>query len=122
MKWWLGISLLLDVLILADLLILFPRRFFYLPRKCSLGDIVAADHVLIDSKPWISRRPHLGVLGWSIGAAAGLQFAEKCPLQDLVLIATFTTMENIVKKITGIRPKMLLLDRFDNLTAPSSVC
>ncbi len=88
----------------------------------NLENAIAAYHVLIDSKRWIIRRPHLGVLGWSIGAAAGLQFAEKCPVQDLVLIAPFTTMEDIVKKFTGIRPRMLLLDRFDNLTALSSVC
>ena len=64
----------------------------------------------------------LSVLGWSLGAAAGLQFAEKCPVQDLVLIAPFTTNEDMVKKFTGIRPGILLLDRFDNLAALSSLC
>jgi uncharacterized protein len=82
-----------------------------------LENAIAAYHALIDSKRWIIRRPHLGVLGWSLGAAAGLQFAEKCPVHDLVLIAPFTTMEDMVKKFTVLGPGMLLLDRFDNLTA-----
>jgi uncharacterized protein len=87
-----------------------------------LENAIAAYHAVIESKQWIIRRPRLSVLGWSLGAAAGLQFAEKCPVQDLVLIASFTTMEDMVKKFTGIRPGMLLLDRFDNLAALSSLC
>ena len=82
----------------------------------------AAYHAVIESKHWIIRRLRLGVLGWSIGAAAGLEFAEKCPVQDLVLIAPFTTMADMVKKFTGIRPGTLLLDRFDNLAALSRLC
>ncbi|MBV8214059.1 MAG: alpha/beta hydrolase, partial [Verrucomicrobia bacterium] len=57
-----------------------------------------------------------------VGAAAGLQFAEKFPVQDLVLIAPFTTMEDMVQRFTGIRPGMLLLDRFDNVEALRRVC
>ena len=87
-----------------------------------LENAITAYHAVIESKQWIIRRPRLSVLGWSIGAAAGLQFAEKYPVQDLVLIAPFTTMEDMVKKFTGIRPGMLLLDRFDNLAALSRVC
>jgi uncharacterized protein len=86
-----------------------------------LENAVGAYQALIANKRWIIRRPHLGVLGWSIGAAAGLQFAEKFPVQDLVLIAPFTTMEDMVKRFTGIRPGMLLLDRFDNVAALSRV-
>lgn len=211
MKAWIGATILLAVLILAALVILFQRRFFYFPRKYSAGDIEAAEkqgaivlgyetsqgrqtaflygtppsgtllsrlwvvfggnamtaldwieilrecqldaggfllvdypgyglcsgnpgadsiienaigayQALIESKRWIIRRPTLGVLGWSLGAAAGLQFAEKFPLQDLVLIAPFTTMEDMVKRFTGFRPGMLLLDRFDNVGALSRVC
>ncbi|HTD17314.1 MAG TPA: alpha/beta hydrolase [Chthoniobacterales bacterium] len=87
-----------------------------------LENAIGAYQALIENKRWIIRRPHLGVLGWSIGAAAGLQFAEKFPVQDLVLIAPFTTMEDMVKRFTGIRPGMLLLDRFDNVQALSRVC
>ena len=87
-----------------------------------LENAIEAYHAFIESKRWIIRRPRLGVLGRSIGAAAGLQFAEKCPVQDLVLIAPFTTMEDMVKKFTGIRPGLLLLDRFDNLATLSRVC
>jgi pimeloyl-ACP methyl ester carboxylesterase len=211
MKAWIGASLLLAILILAALVILFQRRFFYFPRKYSAGEIEeaekqgaivlgyetsqgrqiaflygtppsgtllsrlwivlggnamtaldwvdilrechleaggfllvdypgyglcagnpAADSILenaigayravINSKRWIVRRPRLGVLGWSIGGAAGLQFAEKFPVEDLLLLAPFTTMEDMVKRFTGIRPGLLLLDRFDNVTALSRVC
>jgi uncharacterized protein len=211
MKAWIGATILLVALILAALVILFQRRFFYFPRKYFAGEIEAAEkrgatvlgydtsqgrqtaflyrtppsgtllsrlwivfggnamtaldwldilreceldaggfllvdypgyglcpgnpgadsmlenaiggyHALIASKRWIIRRPRLGVLGWSIGAAAGLQFADKFPVQDLVLLAPFTTMEDIVKRFTGIRPGMLLLDRFDNVAALSRVC
>jgi pimeloyl-ACP methyl ester carboxylesterase len=87
-----------------------------------LENAIAAYHAVIESKQWIIRRPRLSVLGWSLGAAAGLQFAEKCPVQDLVLIAPFATMEDMVKKFTGIRLGMLLLDRFDNLATLSSLC
>lgn len=87
-----------------------------------LENATAAYHAVIESKQWIIRRLRLGVLGWSIGAAGGLEFAEKCPVQDLVLIAPFTTMEDMVKKFTGIRPGFLLLDRFDNLAALSHLC
>jgi pimeloyl-ACP methyl ester carboxylesterase len=87
-----------------------------------LENAIGAYQVLIENKRWIIRRPRLGVLGWSIGAAAGLQFAEKFPVQDLVLISPFTTMEDMVKQFTGIRPGMLLLDRFDNVGALNRVC
>ena len=211
MKAWIGATILLAALILAALLILFQRRFFYFPRKYSAGEIeeaekqgaivlgyntsqgrqtaflygtppsgtllsrlwivfggnamtaldwieilrecqldaggfllvdypgygfcagnpgadsilenaIGAYQALTENKRWIIRRPRLGVLGWSIGAAAGLQFAEKFPVQDLVLIAPFTNMEDMVKRFTGIRPGMLLLDRFDNVGALSRVC
>ena len=211
MKAWIGATILLAVLILAAIVILFQRRFFYFPRKYSAGEIEAAEkrgaivlgydtsqdrqtaflygtppsgtllsrlwivfggnamtaldwlellrecqldaggfllvdypgyglcagnpgadsilenaigayQALIESKRWIIRRPRLGVLGWSIGAAAGLQFAEKFPVQDLVLIAPFTTMEDMVKRFIGIRLGMLLLDRFDNVEALRRVC
>jgi uncharacterized protein len=211
MKAWIGATILLAILILAAIVILFQRRFFYFPRKYSAGEIEAAEkqgaivlgygtsqgrqtaflygtppsgtllsrlwivfggnamtaldwiellrecqleaggfllvdypgyglcagnpgadsilenaigayQALIESKRWIIRRPRLGVLGWSMGAAAGLQFAEKFPVQDLVLIAPFTTMEDMVKRFIGIRLGMLLLDRFDNFEALRSVC
>jgi uncharacterized protein len=211
MKAWIGATILLAALILAGLVILFQRRFFYFPRRYSAAEIEAAErkgaivlgydtsqgrqtaflfgtppsatllsrlwivfggnamtaldwieilrdcpleaggfllvdypgyglcsgkpgadsmlenaigayHAFIENKRWIIRRPRLGILGWSIGAAAGLQFAEKYPVQDLVLIAPFTTMEDMVKRFTGIRPGMLLLDRFDNVGALSRVC
>jgi pimeloyl-ACP methyl ester carboxylesterase len=86
-----------------------------------LENAIGAYQALTENKRWIIRRPRLGVLGWSIGAAAGLQFAEKFPVQDLVLIAPFTNMDDMVKRFTGIRPGMLLLDRFDNLGALSRV-
>jgi uncharacterized protein len=87
-----------------------------------LENAIGAYQALSENKRWIIRRPRLGVLGWSIGAAAALQFAEKFPVQDLVLIAPFTTMEDMVKRFTGIRPGMLLLDRFDNVEALRRVC
>jgi len=210
MKAWIGATILLAALVLAGLVILFQRRFFYFPRRYSTAEIEAAErkgaivlgyetsqgrqtaflcgtppsgtllfrlwivfggnamtaldwieilrdcpleaggfllvdypgyglcsgepgadsmlenaigayHAFIENKRWIIRRPRLGILGWSIGAAAGLQFAEKYPVQDLVLIAPFTTMEDMVKRFTGIRPGVLLLDRFDNVGALSRV-
>jgi uncharacterized protein len=86
-----------------------------------LENAIGAYHALIDSKRWIIRRPRLGVLGWSIGAAVGLQFANKCRAQNLVLLSPFTTMEDMVKRFTGVRPGMLLLDRFDNVAALSRI-
>jgi uncharacterized protein len=82
-----------------------------------LENAIGAYQALMENKRWIIRRPDLGVLGWSMGAAAGLQFAEEFPVQELVLIAPYTTMEDMVKRFTGIRAGMLLFDRFDNIQA-----
>jgi uncharacterized protein len=87
-----------------------------------LENAIGAYQALMESRRWIIRRPQLGVLGWSMGCAAGLQFAEEFPVQDLVLIAPFTSMEDMVKRFTGVRPGMLLLDRFDNVEALRHVC
>jgi uncharacterized protein len=211
MKAWIGASLVLTLFILAALVILFQRRFFYFPRKYSASEVEAAEkqgamvlgydtsqgrqtaflfgtppsgtflsrfwilfggnamaaldwievlanceldaggfllldypgyglcagnpgadsilenataayHAVLASKRWVIRRPRLGALGWSIGAAAALQFAEKVRVQDLILIAPFTTMEDMVQRFTRVRPGMLLLDRFDNLSALTRVC
>jgi uncharacterized protein len=206
MKTWIGATLLLSVLIVAALVILFQRRFFYFPRRYTASEVEAAEkrgasvlsyqtsqgrqtafmwgtppsgtllsqlwivfggnamtaldwldilqdcrldaggfllvdypgyglcagnpstnsifenvlgayHSLLQSKRWILRQPHLSVLGCSIGTAPALQFAEKCPVREVVLIAPFTRMEDLVRRVIGIAPGMLLLDRFDNLTA-----
>jgi len=83
---------------------------------------VTAYRALIGQAGWTEANPAIGVLGWSLGAAAALQFAERQRVEDLVLISPFTSMQDMVRKVVGLPPGMLLLDRFDNIAALTQVC
>ena len=58
--------------------------------------------------------PRIHVLGHSLGAAAGLQFASRHPVSSMVLIAPFTSMEDMALRRTVWPLHVLLRHRFDN--------
>ena len=58
--------------------------------------------------------PALGVFGHSLGAATGLQFAVRYPLRKVVLIAPFTSMEDMAALVVGRWGTPFLRHNFDN--------
>lgn len=57
------------------------------------------------------------VLGFSIGAAAALQYAARHPVQRIVLFSPFTSMLDMARRIVGSPLCNLLAHRYDNLAA-----
>lgn len=55
------------------------------------------------------------VLGHSIGAGAGLDFAVRWPVAGVVLTAPFTTIGDMATKLFGPQVRWLLRDDYDNL-------
>jgi uncharacterized protein len=76
-----------------------------------------AFHALQGRMHWSFDPESTGVVGWSLGAAAAVQFADKQSVEQVILIAPFTTMSDMVKKVTGLPPGPLLFHRFDNVRA-----
>jgi uncharacterized protein len=63
----------------------------------------------------------LCVLGHSLGGAAALQFAAKHQVCKIVLISTFTTMDDMVRATIRIPLGTLLRHRFNNLAALKAI-
>lgn len=74
----------------------------------------AAFHAVQDRTHWSVAPESLGVVGWSLGAAAALQFADHRPVGRVILVAPFTTMDAMAKQVLGFSPGPLLRHRFDN--------
>lgn len=66
------------------------------------------------NQPEEKLQPHLGVLAHSIGCAAGLMAANDLGVQKLVLVAPFTTMTDMGKRVLGWPLCYVNLHRFDN--------
>lgn len=60
--------------------------------------------------------PRLNILGLSIGSATGLDFAVTRPTnpQRIILIAPFTTMKEMARRVVGRVLSVFLTERFDN--------
>jgi uncharacterized protein len=76
-----------------------------------------AFHALQERTHWSFDPESIGVVGWSLGAAAAVQFADKQSVGQLILVAPFTTMGDMVKKVIGLPPGPLLFHPFDNVGA-----
>lgn len=55
------------------------------------------------------------LIGYSIGAAAALQYAARHPVQRIVLISPFTSMLDMARRVVGSPLCYLLNHRYDNL-------
>ncbi|XHR27757.1 MAG: alpha/beta hydrolase [Chthoniobacteraceae bacterium] len=58
--------------------------------------------------------PHLATLGHSLGCAAALGFAARHPVGRVVLLAPFTSMEDMARRTVGTPLCYLLADNYDN--------
>ncbi len=67
-------------------------------------------------------RPRLAVLGHSLGCAAGLVAANDQGIQRLVLVAPFTTMTEMAKRVLGWPFCYLNMHRFDNRKQLKTAC
>jgi uncharacterized protein len=74
-------------------------------------------HAMLAQTHWTFGPESIGILWWSLGAAAALQFAAKYPAGQLILVSPFTTMNDMVKKFIGFNPGPFVLHRFDNVQA-----
>lgn len=60
--------------------------------------------------------PRIAVVGYSLGAAAALDYASLHPVQRIILFAPFTTMLDMARRMVGSPVCHLLSHRYDNVT------
>ena len=76
---------------------------------------------LLDQKHWKLETGALSVLGHSLGGAAALQFAAKHVVRKILVLSTFTTMDDMVRSQIRISLGVLLRHRFDNMTSLKAI-
>jgi len=76
---------------------------------------------LLDQKHWKLETGALSVLGHSLGGAAALQFAAKHVVRKILVLSTFTTMDDMVRSQIRISLGPLLRHRFDNMTSLKAI-
>jgi uncharacterized protein len=76
---------------------------------------------LLEQKHWKLDADALCVLGHSLGGAAALQFAAKYAVHKILVVSTFTTMDDMVRAQIRIPLGRLLRHRFDNLAALKTI-
>jgi pimeloyl-ACP methyl ester carboxylesterase len=88
-------------------------------RDAIIASFEAALQTLLQRHPAV--RPalerSLHVLGYSLGAAVALELAIRHPTQHIVLLAPFTSMQDIASHVVMWPITALLRERFDNLQA-----
>jgi uncharacterized protein len=76
---------------------------------------------LLEQKHWKLDAGALCVLGHSLGGAAALQFAAKYAVRKILVLSTFTTMDDMVRTQIRIPLGRLLRHRFDNLVSLKAI-
>jgi pimeloyl-ACP methyl ester carboxylesterase len=76
---------------------------------------------LLEKKSWKLDAERLCVLGHSLGGAAALQFAARNHVCKIILVSTFTTMDDMVRTQIHIRLGPLLRHRFDNVVSLKTI-
>jgi uncharacterized protein len=71
-------------------------------------------HALLEQRGWNAEPIGLSVFGHSLGGAAALQFAVNRPVRRIILISTFTSMDDLVRKQIGFSLGPLLQHRFES--------
>jgi fermentation-respiration switch protein FrsA (DUF1100 family) len=90
------------------------------PRRI-LENSERALQTLLERKSWKLGTEELCVLGHSLGGAAALQFAAKNQVRKIVLVSTFTTMDDMVRTQIHIRLGPLLRHQFDNVASLKAI-
>ncbi len=80
-------------------------------RNIDASYLALADHLGTTTK---NLEPHTRAFGFSLGAAVALEFAVRHPPKHVVLLASFTSMQDMARIVVGPVIKHLLIDRFDN--------
>ena len=73
------------------------------------------------AKGWKLSGEALCVVGHSLGGAAGLQFAAKHAVRKIVVISTFTTMDDMVRAQIRVPLGRFLRHRFDNVSSLQAI-
>jgi pimeloyl-ACP methyl ester carboxylesterase len=76
---------------------------------------------LLEVKGWKLDSDALCVLGHSLGGAAALQFAAKYAVRKILIVSTFTSMEDMVRAQIRIPLGGLLRHRFDNVESLNAI-
>jgi pimeloyl-ACP methyl ester carboxylesterase len=76
---------------------------------------------LLEKKAWKSGAQTLCILGHSLGGAAALNFAAKYPVRKVLVISTFTTMDDMVRAQIHVPLGSLLRHRFDNVASLKAI-
>jgi uncharacterized protein len=72
---------------------------------------------LLETEGWKVGADSLCVLGHSLGGAAALQFAAESFVSKIVVVSTFTTMDDMVRTQIRLPLGRLLRHRFDNIAS-----
>jgi uncharacterized protein len=76
---------------------------------------------LLEQNGWTAEAVALSVLGHSLGGAVALQFAARRSVHKIVVVSTFTSMDEMVRKQIGITLGPFLRHRFDNVTSVETI-
>jgi pimeloyl-ACP methyl ester carboxylesterase len=76
---------------------------------------------LLEQKCWKLGADALCVLGHSLGGAAALQFAAKHAVRKILVLSTFTTMDDMVRAQIHVPLGRLLRHRFDNVASLKAI-
>lgn len=104
----------------AGFLLLDYPGYGFSEGSCTPGRILAASEAAVEALgvrlglPRAELDLRLGVLGHSLGAAAGLQYAARHPVRRIVLAAPFTTMVQMGHQTLFWPLGWLIWHRFDN--------
>jgi hypothetical protein len=85
--------------------------------KTILETSQCALQTLLETEGWKVGPDSLCVLGHSLGGAAALQFASEHFVSKIVVVSTFTTMDDMVRTQIRLPLGRLLRHRFDNIAS-----
>jgi uncharacterized protein len=76
---------------------------------------------LLETEGWKMEADSLCLLGHSLGGAAALQFAAKNLVRKILVVSTFTTMDDMVRTQIHLPLGHLLRHRFDNVASLKAI-